>query len=145
MNFYCFLVLISNGFSSGHQPDFYLIGRLLDQREINDHIFEEPKTNRCDECDRWTIKRCNKCEILLCDLCFEASHMKFKFLKDHKLIDCSSPQHDQENRCPAEVCCLHSNSHAVYCESCNEFICEQCYSNHSKLHVVVPVHNEVRQ
>ena len=95
--------------------------------------------NNCDNCHKEQATRyCKQCSVFLCETCLD-KHNGWAAFKNHQLLKLEDvattaselvPLKEQ----PVMKCSNHNKPLEVYCDTCNQLICQLCTINHHRDH-----------
>ena len=114
---------------SGLQSDFHAHHLI----EIKDTLTKakEPQKTQCEKCKKSTATGfCRDCGKFICDKCTEM-HQMWDDLATHKIVMMQDIQADTATLIPLKKKVLYCPKHKenvlkIYCETCNELICNDC-------------------
>lgn len=97
----------------------------------------------CNLCEEETkIKwKCVNCDMLMCTKCKDKIHVKFKFAKDHQIIDIKDVGDHLNTLDFSDLKCIeHTGQSAVmFCTSCDRLVCTSCISKIHNGHGLVEI------
>jgi hypothetical protein len=80
------------------------------------------------DCPNVAVVFCEECDDLLCEIC-KVQHSKFKATRDHTIRSI-----EETNK--FNVCTKHNKKLELYCATCNQVICDECFSEVNSSHSV---------
>ena len=112
---------------SGLQTAFYL-NNLFEVRDTLEKV-KEPQKTQCEKCKKCVaINFCRNCEKLICARCTETHQ---EWLSSHEVITLDQLEKDVAQLIPPKKKVLFCSKHPskeldLYCETCEELICQHC-------------------
>lgn len=96
------------------------------KQKRNNSVMDLPKKDMCCECSRITADtRCQQCDVIYCNLCFNKVHRAARSLQMHKREPLSEVSKTSTEA--IEICQHHEDQKLeFYCNQCDTIVCAYC-------------------
>ncbi|CAC5383394.1 unnamed protein product [Mytilus coruscus] len=85
--------------------------------------------------------KCLDCDLLMCTMCCDKVHPKFKNAKDHRVVDIKDIRLYAEEKDFTSIKCQdHTEQNCcLFCESCNHLVCPLCIAKTHNGHCLIQI------